>query len=144
MLEIKISKLPIQTTGRRQTCLNPSYNFTRRRTSCVCFLLSKASYFQATNPCNWGKRPFTRFDFEKLIYIFNKTKLLCCWNIWKHRHECMTLCSCGENPSLSHLQLACCEDTRLWSYRLLWEEADIASIWWHLFSPMWTNLVSTL
>ena len=22
---------------------------------------------------NWGKRPFTRFDFEKLIYIFNKT-----------------------------------------------------------------------
>lgn len=69
--------------------------------------------------------PAERFD----VFIH-----LCCWNLWKHRHDVVFR---ELHPSLQRLRQACKCDAMLWKYRRKPEDAHVAESWCNLFSsPM--------
>jgi hypothetical protein len=110
MLEIKITKLPIETTGRIKISLNPSYNFT-----VFVSFWSKASYFEATNPCNWGKMPFnSRFDWKTNLHSkTNSCAVGISGNIGMNAWRCVLVAE--TRPWATYKQLAWSEDTRPWA-----------------------------
>ncbi|OEL36249.1 hypothetical protein BAE44_0002732 [Dichanthelium oligosanthes] len=58
--------------------------------------------------------------------------LLCCWNIWKHRHDVVFR---SMEPSLHRLLIACLDDARSWSCRLRREEKKVTESWCQIFPP---------
>lgn len=57
--------------------------------------------------------------------------LLCCWNIWNHRHDVVFR---HQAPSLSRLLSSCKQAARLWSCRLRQQDRNISDVWCHLFT----------
>ena len=56
--------------------------------------------------------------------------LLCCWQIWNHRHDVVFR---HQQPCLSRLLYSCRETCRLWSSRLRSQDRSIADHWCNLF-----------
>lgn len=57
--------------------------------------------------------------------------LLCCWHLWKHRHEVVFR---SQSPCLQRLMLACKSDCRLWSCRLPQGSAEVVNRWCEMFT----------
>lgn len=62
---------------------------------------------------------------------FNTFLLLCCWNIWNHRHDVVFR---QQNPCLRRLLTSCKQAARLWSCRLRPHERQIADVWCQIFT----------
>ncbi|RLN08965.1 hypothetical protein C2845_PM11G28540 [Panicum miliaceum] len=56
--------------------------------------------------------------------------LLCCWQIWKHRHETVFR---GATPSLPRLLESCKAECLLWRCRLPAKYKDLADQWCNNF-----------
>jgi hypothetical protein len=56
--------------------------------------------------------------------------LLCCWQIWNHRHDVVFR---QLQPSLPRLLHACKEACRLWSCRLRPQDRVYTDFWCNLF-----------
>jgi hypothetical protein len=61
---------------------------------------------------------------------FSMMILLCCWQIWNHRHDVVFR---HQQPSLSRLLHSCKEACRLWSSRLRPQDRSYADLWCNLF-----------
>lgn len=72
MLEIKITKLPIETTGRIKISLNPSYNFTM----CLFPFDQRQVTLRPPIPVTEGKCHLILGLTERLIYIARQTHVL--------------------------------------------------------------------
>ncbi|WVZ65394.1 hypothetical protein U9M48_014768 [Paspalum notatum var. saurae] len=57
--------------------------------------------------------------------------LLCCWQLWKHRHDVVFR---GMEPSLPRLLASCKTECRLWSCRLPKNHSEVVDRWCDLFS----------
>jgi len=61
---------------------------------------------------------------------FNTMLLLCCWNIWNHRHDVVFR---HQQPSLRRLLAACKEAARLWGCRLRQRDRHLVDVWCQMF-----------
>lgn len=61
---------------------------------------------------------------------FSTIILLCCWQIWNHRHDVVFR---HLQPSLPRLLCACQESSRLWGCRLHASERHIVKTWCQMF-----------
>ena len=62
---------------------------------------------------------------------FNAFLLLCCWRLWKHRHDVVFR---SLSPCYTRLFAGCREDTELWACRLPPSDRHVAHAWALLFS----------
>ncbi|KAK3166309.1 hypothetical protein QOZ80_1AG0044170 [Eleusine coracana subsp. coracana] len=61
---------------------------------------------------------------------FNMFLLLCCWRLWKHRHDVVFR---SLPPCYNRLFAGCREDVELWSCRLPRADRHVALIWASMF-----------
>ena len=62
---------------------------------------------------------------------FNTFLLLCCWRLWKHRHD---VAFRSLSPCYTRLMAGCREDAELWSCRLPHSDRHVSLAWVMVFS----------
>jgi hypothetical protein len=62
---------------------------------------------------------------------FNIFLLLCCWRLWKHRHDVVFR---SVSPSYERLMAGCRDDAELWSCRLPSNDRYVTLAWVSIFS----------
>lgn len=62
---------------------------------------------------------------------YNTFLLLCCWNIWNHRHDVVFR---QQAPCLRRLLSSCKQAARLWGCCLRPQDRNIVDVWCHLFT----------
>ncbi|GJN10304.1 hypothetical protein PR202_ga28387 [Eleusine coracana subsp. coracana] len=74
---------------------------------------------------------------------FNALLLLCCWRLWKHRHDVVFR---SMPPCYARLLVGCRKDAELWSCRLPQADRYVTHAWVSLFSsqPPYVSIISDM